>query len=159
MSSPQDRHGHFRSPTWYSHKGMLYRCQDPGSNQYANYQARGITVCERWQTFANFLEDMGERPDGKTLDRIDNDKGYSKENCRWATLQEQGRNTRRSKLTLETATAAAVMRLRGEWGRIVAAKFGISRSTVNDIVNGRCWVDALEAAKKIIGESNDPQPE
>lgn len=58
------------------------------------YGARGIKVCERWLTFANFLADMGEKPKGKTLDRIDGTKGYFKENCRWATPLEQAANSR-----------------------------------------------------------------
>lgn len=77
--------------TWNS---MKQRCTDTNHVHYKNYGARGITVCEKWMDFSGFLGDMGERPEEKTLDRIDNEKGYYKENCRWATNKEQGRNKR-----------------------------------------------------------------
>lgn len=68
---------------------MKERCLNPKHKAYKAYGGRGITVCKRWLVFENFLEDMGERPEGKTLDRKDNDKGYTKSNCRWATKEEQ----------------------------------------------------------------------
>ena len=74
---------------------MRQRCQDPNRPDYVYYGARGITVCERWQTFDNFLADMGERPEGMTLDRVDNDGPYEPGNCRWATLSQQQKNQRR----------------------------------------------------------------
>jgi hypothetical protein len=75
---------------------MIARCsgKDDLGKQY--YQDRGITVCDRWLDFEGFLSDMGERPKGCTIDRINNDAGYSKENCRWATKDQQSRNTSRS---------------------------------------------------------------
>lgn len=73
---------------------MIQRCNYTRHPGYKNYGARGIAVCQRWLVFANFLSDMGERPDGKTLDRINNDGHYEVGNCRWATVSEQLRNRR-----------------------------------------------------------------
>lgn len=96
------RHGHIKNQhpsreynTWHAMRSRCYRKTDPC---YKNYGGRGIAVCDRWKdSFENFLSDMGPRPMGKTLDRIENDKGYSPENCRWATAAEQRANTRLSK--------------------------------------------------------------
>lgn len=83
------------SSIYRTYNAMLQRCCNPNNESYKNYGWRGITVCERWiQSFENFYEDMGESPEGKSLDRINNEKGYSKENCRWATITEQALNRR-----------------------------------------------------------------
>ena len=78
------------------YRGMLDRCANQNHTSYKNYGGRGITVCRRWRkSFAAFMADMGLRPTPKhSLDRIDNDKGYFKDNCRWATKQEQANNQR-----------------------------------------------------------------
>jgi len=75
-------------------KAMLRRCNNPNSRSFQWYGAKGIKVCERWRSFDHFMKDMGARPDGLTLDRIDITKGYSPANCRWTTWQEQGREKR-----------------------------------------------------------------
>jgi hypothetical protein len=80
---------------------MKARCQNPRAANYCSYGGRGIKVCERWQQFENFLADMGERPEGQTLDRHPNNDGhYEPGNCRWATKQQQAAN-RRNTVTIE----------------------------------------------------------
>jgi hypothetical protein len=75
---------------------MRQRCFNPNCNDYKYYGARGITVCKRWLKFANFFADMGVRPRGYTIDRINNDGNYTPKNCRWATHSQQMKNKRRS---------------------------------------------------------------
>ena len=89
-------HGHWcggkSSGTYNTWQKMKARCDDPQNNMYMYYGGRGLTYQKAWKEFTEFLQDMGERPVGMTLDRIDNAKGYSKDNCRWATKQDQARN-------------------------------------------------------------------
>lgn len=80
--------------TYAAWTSMRTRCRNPKDARWKYYGGRGITVCERWETYENFLEDMGEAPEGLTLDRIDNNGNYESDNCRWATRKVQDENKR-----------------------------------------------------------------
>lgn len=87
-------HGRYATPTYRSWASMIARCTNKKHRQFHDYGGRGITVCERWKSFINFLADMGERPAERTLDRVDPDGNYEPGNCRWATALEQRHNRR-----------------------------------------------------------------
>jgi hypothetical protein len=84
-----------KTPTYSSWKAMVARCSKPKGWSFAEYGAKGVTVCERWKRFEHFLSDMGERPPGTSIDRIDGSKGYEPGNCRWATRSQQNLNRRK----------------------------------------------------------------
>jgi len=88
------KHGFNRTPTYVCWSNMLARCTNPKRRDFKNYGGRGISVCERWRSFENFLADMGEKPPKLSLDRVDNDANYGPDNCRWATASEQRLNQR-----------------------------------------------------------------
>lgn len=102
MSRDRTTHGHSRSrstgrigsATYYIWAAMMQRCTNPRSRDYRLYGARGITVCERWMVFDNFLADMGEKPPSLSIDRIDVNGNYEPGNCRWATAEQQAQNKR-----------------------------------------------------------------
>ena len=118
------------TPEYRSWNHMKQRCQNRNAGGWHHYGGRGIAVCERWKySFANFLEDMGPRPPGTSLDRIDNNGGYSKANCRWATIKTQLRNTRKNKIITTSAGSYCV----AEW----AERTGIPVKTLMERVNAK----------------------
>ena len=87
-------HGKTGSREYYTHQSMMQRCFNIKSKSYKDYGGRGITICQRWLSFENFYEDMGNRPEGKTIDRIDTNGNYEPSNCKWSTPKEQQTNRR-----------------------------------------------------------------
>ncbi|HBQ0511231.1 TPA: AP2/ERF family transcription factor [Klebsiella pneumoniae] len=101
---------------------MIQRCENPNDKRYKDYGGRGITVCHQWHDFSSFYADMGSRPDGFTLDRIDNDKGYSPENCRWATPSEQQLNRRKVKGS-KSRFVGVTKRPSGRWSARITVNY------------------------------------
>lgn len=107
------KHGMCRSSEYRTWESMKRRCLNKRHRAFPDYGGRGITVCERWLTFDNFYADMGPRPAGASLDRIDNDRGYSPDNCRWASAIVQNNNTRRVRVIEHLGRRATI----AEWSR------------------------------------------
>lgn len=102
------KHGHCgttRTPTYYTWQCMKERCNSQSHRSFKYYGGRGIRVCEKWNTFESFLNDMGIRPDGKYLDRIDSNGNYEPSNCKWSTMKEQQNNRRNNVRNKEMAVA------------------------------------------------------
>lgn len=109
------------TPQYNAYKTMVNRCYNPNHIQYKDYGGRGIKVCDRWRySYLNFYEDMGPRPDGMSLDRIDVDGDYCPENCKWSSTKEQGRN-RRDTIYLTYKNETKPM---AEWAEILGVKYG-----------------------------------
>ena len=106
---------------------MKQRCLDKNSYAYKSYGGRGITICKNWIKFENFFEDMGKKPVGTSIDRIDNSKGYSPENCRWATRTQQNNNTRSNHLlTYKSKTMTMA-----QWARETGINYGTLICRIN----------------------------
>lgn len=120
---------------------MIQRCTNPNNEHYADYGGRGIFVAERWLQFENFLSDMGEPPDGATLERRENDGPYSRENCVWSSRTEQNRNTRRNRMVKVGDRTACLQ----HWLK----KFGICSDTFyKRVASGMTEEEALTRPKK-----------
>lgn len=113
---------------------MLSRTGNPKHARWADYGGRGIKVCARWRDFANFLADMGERPQGMTLDRIDNDGDYEPGNCKWAPPAEQAMN-RRKTLTPAEKTDIRSLYATGAFSlRALGREFGVNHETIARVI-------------------------
>jgi len=129
-------HGMSKTQTYEAWHSMNQRCKNPNLKAYKNYGERGITVCDRWFKFENFLEDMGVRPEGLSLERINNEEGYNPQNCKWATTAEQNRNKRDNVfLTFQGETkiqsvwaAEKNMSLQVLWNRLYVRNWSVDKA-------------------------------
>lgn len=139
----QERHGQYDTPTHKSWRAMRQRCLDPTRGNYKHYGGRGIGVCERWRdSFLNFLADMGARPDGHTLDRIDPNGDYEPGNCRWSTHKEQMNNTRGNHILRVDGRALTI----AQWG----SETGIRAATIWERIR-RGWSEKDAVSRPLRG--------
>lgn len=129
MSVRVTTHGLSRSKTYKLWQSMVDRCKNPLNKAYKNYGGRGIRVCDRWLKFEGFYSDMGDRPDGLTLERVDNDGDYCLENCRWASYKEQLRNTRRNRFIEYSGESRCI----AEWAEILGVNQSLLRRKIEKL--------------------------
>lgn len=134
--------GFAQHPLYASWHQMLRRCYKPSNPKYPRYGARGITVCDEWRhSFLTFLADMGPRPEGKSLDRLDNDGPYAPWNCRWATPKQQARNSSKMRyITFAGETLCVV-----DW----AHRLGLSQSAFSHRISKHGAQRAIEMGDKL----------
>lgn len=143
-------HGYTATPTHKTWLNMKNRCLNPNATGFRHYGGRGIKMCDRWLKFSNFLADMGEKPPGLTLERINVDGDYSLKNCKWATIEEQSRNTTRNRfITFEEET-----RTLKDWAKINNINYSTIRHRLNSgwSVEKTLTVPARTKAKQRIAE-------
>lgn len=135
------RHGaaSARTPTYSSWKAMRTRCLDENADAFARYGGQGIRICDRWSLFENFLADMGERPGGTSLDRINGNGHYEPSNCRWATNRTQTRNRKNTVLSAHRAQQIRWLCGLGLPQVDAARRLGVSTSLVNLVVKNKIW--------------------
>lgn len=135
-------HGMSRTPTYRIWDGMIRRCNDPKKPEFKWYGGKGIKVCDKWEKFAGFFEDMGVRPEGLTIDRIDSNGDYGPSNCRWISMKENLRN--RSCVILDTEKAEEIRALLDTTKlsqKEIASLFNVDPSIISNIKTSKYWVD------------------
>jgi hypothetical protein len=144
ISVSRTTHGKSGTAGYQTFFSMINRCTNPTESAYKNYGGRGITVCDRWLEpggYERFVEDMGPRPPGMTIERVDNEKGYSPDNCVWADLETQGNNRRNNvrvtwegrEMTLTQACALVGKSFPTVWHRLSVAKWPLERALTQPI--------------------------
>lgn len=137
-------HGKSRTAIYGVWSGMHSRCGNPNLKSYRDYGARGITVCKRWESFDNFLADMGMPAKGMTIDRADNNKNYEPGNCRWISRKEQSRNKRNSIVITYGGRTLSL----AEWSSIL----GLSYYTLHSRYKNGCPADRILEPKRRINQ-------
>ena len=154
-------HGMSDTPTYQSWEGLKQRCSNPKDKKWKYYGGRGISFCARWDKFENFLSDMGVKPEGLTIDRINNDGNYCPGNCQWATYKQQANNQRRPKHIVHTKSRTERrknhnnIRLSEEKVKFIrdsianndkisikqfSLEFNVAPRTIRDVINGVSWL-------------------
>ena len=136
-SDPASKIHHPLYATW---QGMIRRCYLPSEPSYKRYGARGIAVCDRWRNdFWAFANDMGARPEGHSIDRIDNDGNYEPSNCRWATPVEQTRNRRCNVLDESDVSFIRTLLSFGMTPTSIGNEYGLGASRISHIKHNHSW--------------------
>lgn len=140
MGKANRTHGYSRTPTYASWCDARKRCYSPQNKRFSEYGGRGIGMCDAWRdSFESFLRDMGERPKGMTLERLDVDKWYEPGNCTWATAAQQAQNTRANVADWDSVRAMRKRRAEGATYQQLASDFGMSYNNVRLICRGESW--------------------
>jgi len=135
----RNRRRALENPLAEAWRGMIRRCEDPRSKDFANYGANGVKVCERWHRFDLFASDMGQRPGDHLLDRIDPFGNYEPTNCRWLPVRLNSQNRRNSRLNTEAVKVIRWAKSNGRRTRDLAAIFKIRPNHIQEVVSGRIW--------------------
>lgn len=135
----QETHGMSYTRVYKVWTSMKTRCQNPHDKKYPIYGGRGISVCDEWAKFENFISDMGVPNTGMTLERRDGNKGYNKDNCKWATAKEQNRNLASNVLSIEIARHMRQLATRGYSVKQIAELTGTNYMNSYDVVVRGRW--------------------
>jgi len=140
-----EKHGHSKgarpSKTYESWLHMRQRCLNKNEHAYKNYGGRGIVICQRWNEFQNFLNDMGEMPNGYSIERIDCNGNYEPSNCKWIPKAFQSRNTRRTVSSVEISNCIRKDFKDGMKRREIISKYGMCPGTVDSIIYNKNWIN------------------
>lgn len=152
------KHGHANDSTYRTWMAMIQRCTNPARHNYRYYGGKGITVCEEWRTFPGFLRDMGERPQGMTIDRIDSAKGYEKSNCRWATRKEQARNKQNNRFVVVDGTKMCLAEACSRYGVNVGTAWTRlnNGSPMDEVFKRPVWRGFGDAIRAAVERDNRP---
>jgi len=139
------KHGLSRTPTYETWRAMKKRCYNKKHTAYHNYGGRGILICDRWlNSFTAFVDDMGIRPEGMSIDRIDRDKGYEANNCTWSNNHTQNRNRNFCKMNMIAARVVRFYHNKGYSCARIARAFNVCGGTIEKIVSGKQWAEGKE---------------